>query len=68
MKIFKSIKKLNILMVFVCLLFLCACTAEPTAENDNALSIVTVNFPQYDIARAVCGSDENIRMIIRPGA
>jgi len=64
----KNMKKLNIIIILVCAVFLCACSDLSQVKDSGKMSIVTVNFPQYDIARAICGDAENIKMIIRPGA
>ena len=37
-----------------------------SSENDG-VSVVAVNFPAYDLARAVCGA-ENVSMLLPPGA
>ena len=46
-------------------LALAFCMGSALAESP---SIVCTSFPCYDFARAVCGSDANIRMLIKPGA
>lgn len=65
----KNIKP-NIFLALLSIIFsLCTsgCSYDYKAQND-AFSIVTVNYVQYDFARAVCGNDENITMIMKPGA
>ena len=37
-------------------------------EDDGRLSIVTTNFVLYDLARAVCGEECNVQMLISPGS
>jgi zinc transport system substrate-binding protein len=39
-----------------------------SAKNENDLKIVTTIFPYYDFARAVVGDDNNIELLIKPGA
>lgn len=46
-------------------LFLVSCNGE---EHDSSeFSIVAVDFPSYDAARAVLGSDDNLTMLLPPG-
>ncbi len=62
------IKLLKILILCIlCVGVFCSCARVETNKKDGSISIVTLGFPQYDIARAVCGNDANIRMLIRPG-
>ncbi len=56
--------------VCVCMcVFLSSCGvgSEGTYTHDGGcVSVVAVNFPAYDLARAVCG-EENVRMLLPPG-
>lgn len=36
-------------------------------ENEGRISVVTVNFPCYDLARAVNGGTDGLTMLIKPG-
>ncbi len=66
---FKSFfKKLNILLLALGVLALSACTDFQKSATDSSLSVVAVNFAQYDFARAVCGNTADVQMIMRPGA
>jgi len=49
-------------------LMLCLALMLSLSACAEGLSIVCTNFPCYDFARAVNGSDANIRMLIKPGA
>lgn len=61
------LKKLNILFVALCIIWLPACNSIQEEPKDK-LSVVAVNFAQYDFARAVCKDTANVQMIMRPGA
>lgn len=56
-------RKLIILLMASAMLASCG----RTAHDDRSLSIVAVNFPSYDAARAVIGSDEGLSMLLPPG-
>lgn len=62
------VKKFNIICLCILLMCLSACTQVDVAENNGRLSVVTVNFTQYDFARAICADKADVTMIIRPGA
>lgn len=64
----KFLKKLNILLLLLCVVLLSACTAADDTADSERLNVVTVNFAQYDFARAVCGDSADVQMIMRPGA
>ena len=46
------------------LLILISCSAEDTAEE---FSVVAVDFPSFDAARAILGGDDNLTMLLPPG-
>ena len=66
----KHIKKCIKILIFcvLCLGIFSACGAEIEEKPKGGLNVVTVGFPQYDLARAVCKNTANIKMLIRPGA
>jgi len=39
-----------------------------SGNDDGRLSVVTTNFALYDLARAVCGEECNVQMLISPGS
>lgn len=39
-----------------------------TSQNTTGLNVVATIFPHYDFARAVCGDEANITMLLKPGA
>ena len=62
-----SIKRIIALCValFMAVTFI-SCSS---ASGDNGrLNIVTTNFALYDFARAVCGEECNVQMLISPGS
>lgn len=62
-----SIKKI-ICFVLAVLLLLPFASCSKTVEDDGRLSVVTTNFALYDFARAVCGEEYNVQMLISPGS
>ena len=48
--------------------FLTSCASKTASKKDDTLSVVAINFVQYDFARAICGDRADVTMIIRPGA
>ena len=57
---------LSLLLAGVLLLgALCGCSAP--AEQEEGLSVVATIFPQYDFARQVMGSSDDLTMLLRPG-
>lgn len=57
---------LSLLLVGVLLLgALCGCSVP--AKQEEGLSVVATIFPQYDIARQVMGSSDDLTMLLRPG-
>ncbi|MBO5744022.1 MAG: zinc ABC transporter substrate-binding protein [Clostridia bacterium] len=65
----KQIIKLIKIFAF-CLLsagILCSCSKSAEKTKSEFPKIVAVGFPQYDLARSVCGNDKGIKMLIRPG-
>lgn len=62
------LKKLNIISIVLCVIMLSACTSRDKNTSTDRLSVVAVNFAQYDFARAVCGESADVQMIMRPGA
>lgn len=62
------VRKFNIFLLCICMIMsLCACTSY-APQKSSKLSVVTVIFPQYDMARAVCSDLADVKMIMRPGA
>lgn len=57
--------------VFLCVLGLLtgmtACGAVPPAEDDGQIHVVAANFPAYDFARAVCGGEGEVSLLLPPG-
>lgn len=56
----------------IILILSCSCAlrdtdAGKTPDDINEISVVAVNFPAYDFARAICGA-ENVYMLLPPGA
>ena len=62
-----SIKKI-ICFILAVLLLLPFSSCSKTVEDDGRLSVVTTNFALYDLARAVCGEECNVQMLISPGS
>ncbi len=57
---------LSLLLAGVLLLgTLCGCSAP--AKQEEGLSVVATIFPQYDFARQVMGSSDDLTMLLRPG-
>lgn len=57
---------LSLLLVGVLLLgALCGCSVP--AKQEEGLSVVATIFPQYDFARQVMGSSDDLTMLLRPG-
>lgn len=57
---------LSLLLAGVLLLgALCGCSAP--AKQEEGLSVVATIFPQYDFARQVMGSSDDLTMLLRPG-
>ncbi len=62
-----SIKRIFILLLaFVSAVSLVSCASPAT--DDGRLSIITTNFALYDLARAVCGEECSVQMLISPGS
>lgn len=59
----KGKMKRFIYLLFI-LLILISCSAEDTAEE---FSVVAVDFPSFDAARAILGGDDNLTMLLPPG-
>lgn len=63
--------KKRILLFFMAsmvLLVLSGCgTSQPDKKEDGKLQVVATNFPAYDFARAVCGDDAEVTMLLPPG-
>lgn len=57
----------RILICFLCLSFLCSCSALNTQTNTSKLTIVTTIFPLYDFARQIVGNKADVKMLIQPG-
>lgn len=55
---------LSLLLILGCIFTGCAAPA----EDDGGISVVATNFALYDFARAVCGEDAEVTMLISPGA
>jgi len=66
-----KMKKYILKLSLLCLALFCVCMSGCTDDikkEDNKLSVVAVNFPCYDFARAVCNGRAEVKMIIPPGA
>ncbi len=62
-----SIKRiLSFILLSVMLIGLVSCVK--SGEDDGRLSVVTTNFALYDLARAVCGEECNVQILISPGS
>lgn len=48
--------------------FLSGCSGYSENDDESGLSVVTTCFPPYDFARAVLGTDADIKMLLCPGA
>ncbi len=60
-------KKFVCLVSVLCLLTaLTGCTRTGT-QGSNRLKIVATNFPGYDFARAICGTQADMTLLIKPG-
>ena len=57
-------KKISLILAAL-VLFVCGCTAKQ--EPADKLSVVATVFPAYDFARAVCGDDATVSMLLEPG-
>ena len=57
-------KMKRFLYLLFILLILISCSAEDTAEE---FSVVAVDFPSFDAARAILGGDDNLTMLLPPG-
>lgn len=62
-----SIKKIICFALAACML-LSFVSCVKSGEDDGKLSVVTTNFALYDLARAVCGEECNVQMLISPGS
>lgn len=50
------------------LLALCLCCCLTAQADEASLSIMAVNFPAFDIARAIAGDQAEVRMLLPPGS
>ena len=57
-------KMKRFLYLLFILLILISCSAEDTAEE---FSVVAVDFPSFDAARAILGGDDKLTMLLPPG-
>ncbi len=62
-----KIKTFAFACIAACILLLTGCSTAEHKEHEE-LSVVTVIFPQYDFARAVCQGVSEPHMIMKPGA
>ena len=60
----KTAMVLSLLLIFGCVFSGCAASD----GDDGGMSVVTTNFALYDFARAVCGEDAEVTMLISPGS
>ena len=60
-----KIVSLILCMTFV-LLTLSSC-AQPI-RDDGRIKVIATNFAMYDFARAVCGEDADVVMLLTPGS
>jgi len=58
----------RILIMLICTLLLCGCTALPQNAQPDKLQIVTTLFPQYDFAKQIAGDLADVRLLLVPGA
>ena len=54
------------LVLIIAIAFVLASCVQESAD-DSSISIVAVNFPSYDAARAVLGDDAGLTMLLPPG-
>ena len=54
------------IVLIIAIAFVLASCAQESAD-DSSISIVAVNFPSYDAARAVLGDDAGLIMLLPPG-
>ena len=59
----QEMRRLVFLLLAIPMLFSCG----KAEVDDEGLSIVAVNFPSYDAARAVLGNTEGLVMLLPPG-
>lgn len=57
-------RRLIILLLVIPLLLSCS---ETENQDEKSFSVVAVDFPSYDAARAILGSDDNLVMLLPPG-
>ena len=57
-------RRLIILLFVIPLLLSCS---ETENQDEKSFSVVAVDFPSYDAARAILGSDDNLVMLLPPG-
>ena len=57
-------RRLIILLFVISLLLSCS---ETENQDEKSFSVVAVDFPSYDAARAILGSDDNLVMLLPPG-
>lgn len=55
------------LMALLCLFQLVSCGA-PAEQHDGRMKVIATNFALYDFARAVCGDDCRVEMLLAPGS
>ena len=60
-------KKAYILLA-AAVLFAAGCSSGLKQEDNGKISILCVNFPQYDFARNIAGTSANVTMLLPPGS
>lgn len=60
----------KLISLVLCALFIVLSLAScaPASEDDGKIKVVTTNFAVYDFARAVCGDDASVMMLLTPGS
>ncbi len=56
----------KILIIFT-LIFLCACSSQPTLQEDDKIKITATIFPQYDFSRQIAGDLADVTMLLPTG-
>lgn len=61
-------KRLIYTFAALLLLFAAGCGGAENAAEPGGSGIIVTSFPEYDFARAVVGSGDGIKMLLKPGA
>ncbi len=60
-------KIVSLILCIVFILSLFSACAGPS-EDDGRVKVIATNFAMYDFARAVCGDDADVTMLLTPGS